>query len=880
MSVDNEGGVLLSGLVNRTLDYRNGKFLPIANGQEVPGTIISLAETRDKQIWMGTSQEGLFTVTNGHLRQVPGIGPDEKINVLLPASNGGIWIGTDQGMFFSDRSGLARTSLSASVSRSQIVSMAKDQDRNLWIGTDHGLIRITSSLQVAPLQTGQDFDPQVNAVFEDRDGDIWYGGPRGIQRLRDAAFTPYTSIQGLPPANNGPIYADSAGMTWFAPASGGLYWLDRGQVRHMAKSDLDKDVIYSIDGGDDELWIGRQRGGLTMLSRKGGSFIERTYTQAEGLAQNSIYSVRRCRDGTVWAGTVSAGVSQIRNGVITNYSTASGLSSNTISSTVEGHDGTVWLGTSNGLDAFRDGRWTNRLASDGLPSSHVMTIFEDSKHVLWIATLGGLTSLASGKIVEPHNLPDVLREQIFGIAEDHTGSLWITTSDHVLQVDRDRLFSGALDPSDIRSYGISDGLPGVEGVQRDRSVVADSSGRVWVSLDRGIAVADPKLTPTLIIPVSARIDSISSGGAQINFKDLSNIALASKNVTFTFASTNLSTPARIWFRYKLDGSDATWSQIVANRQVTYSNLSPGTYLFHVMASNSAGLWNGQETSVQFSIKPAFWQTWWFLLSSLSLCLLAVYMLYMIRIRQLASQMDRLFQERLAERTRIAQDLHDTLLQSFQGLMFRFQAVEEMLPNRPDEARQIIAGALDLADQALMEGRDAIKDIRSSPNANQDLAKAMDALLLEVKEETDVGERASPECSVTEAGRSQGVKAVVFGEVLRIAREAMRNAFRHANARQIEVEITYGQPEFRLRLRDDGIGIDPDILKRGRRAGHWGLVGMEERAKRFGGRLEVWSKLGVGTEVELRIPGHIAYQEPAARGMFRLLQRKGTQSNGR
>jgi ligand-binding sensor domain-containing protein len=118
----------------------------------------------------------------------------------------------------------------------------------------------------------------------------------------------------------------------------------------MAKSDLDKDVIYSIDGGDDELWIGRQRGGLTMLSRKGGSFIERTYTQAEGLAQNSIYSVRRCRDGTVWAGTVSAGVSQIRNGVITNYSTASGLSSNTISSTVEGHDGTVWLGTSNGLD--------------------------------------------------------------------------------------------------------------------------------------------------------------------------------------------------------------------------------------------------------------------------------------------------------------------------------------------------------------------------------------------------------------------------------------------------------------------------------------------------------------------------------------------------
>jgi ligand-binding sensor domain-containing protein len=229
-------------------------------------------------------------------------------------------------------------------------------------------------------------------------------------------FTTYSTAQGVPTENNGPVYVDGEGRTWFAPISGGLYWLKDGRVERIAIAGLENDVVYSISGGDGELWIGRQHGGLTVLTKAGNSFAARTYTQADGLAQNSVYSVHRNRDGTVWAGTVSAGASRFSGGKFTNYSIANGLASNSVNSIVEGYDGTMWLATPSGLVSFSGERWANHSASDGLPSPDVRSIFEDSKQVLWIATSGGLAYLRSNHIGGPRTLPEPLREEIFGIA--------------------------------------------------------------------------------------------------------------------------------------------------------------------------------------------------------------------------------------------------------------------------------------------------------------------------------------------------------------------------------------------------------------------------------------------------------------------------------
>jgi ligand-binding sensor domain-containing protein/signal transduction histidine kinase len=878
MSPDNEGGLLLSGLGSRTLRYDGGTIVTIADSTEMAGTVISLGRTRDQRVWIGTRDDGLFRVDGGRVVHVSMDFANLKINALTPAKDGGIWIGTDRGIKYLDRSGILVRRVPASFDHLQIFSMVLDHDANLWAGTDQGLLRINRNGVASIDQWNKALDQEATAVYEDRDGDLWVGDSQGLERLRDGTFTTYSTADGLPPKNNGPIYTDSDGRTWFAPVSGGLYWLKDGHVSHVSIAGLDNDVIYSISGGGGEIWVGRQRGGITVLRKSGEPFATRTYSVTDGLAQNSVFAVHRDRDGSVWAGTLSAGVSRLKNGVFRSYSTDDGLPSNAINSIVEASDGTIWLATPSGLCSFANGHWLTRNTQDGLPSVDIRSIFEDSNHVLWIATSNGLAFLASGRIGVPHFLPESLREQIFGITEDGLGHLWFATSDHVIQVSRDQLLHGPMTESDVQSFGTEDGLDWIEGVRRDRSLVADSLGRVWISLNHGLAEADPKLTQSSAIPVSVRMESMASDGLEIKLGDSPKVPAGNHSITFTFAGTCLSAPERIRFRYKLEGADQGWSDPVDLKQVIYSNLGPGTYRFHVVASNNLGLWNGPETSVSFLIDRTFWQTLWFRVSCLMAFVLMTLAFYRLRMHQLAHRMDTLFQERLGERTRIAQELHDTLLQSFQGLMFRFQTVEEMLPNRPADAREALGAALNLADQALMESRDAIKDIRSSPSANRDLAKALNALMAEVGEEVNASNRDAPEFSVIVVGRPQSVGPVLRAEILRIAREAIRNSFRHAHAGRIETEIAYEEPLFRLRFRDDGRGIDPGVLERGKRAGHWGLVGMEERAKRVGGQLDVWSKVGAGTEVELRIPGQIAYEALPTRTFFQIFRRKAKQNH--
>jgi signal transduction histidine kinase len=284
------------------------------------------------------------------------------------------------------------------------------------------------------------------------------------------------------------------------------------------------------------------------------------------------------------------------------------------------------------------------------------------------------------------------------------------------------------------------------------------------------------------------------------------------------------------------------------------------------------LGSGAGTSIHCGIIPTDWHSWWFPVSDLLFFLLGAIASYRWHEHHLAHKFEVSLRERLEERNRIAREMHDRLLQGFQGLMFRFQTVEEMLPHRPTDARKALADALGLADQALMESRDAIKDALSAPDANVDLANILDALMVEMKEEFDSSDSKSVEFSVIVVGKPQIVDPVMRAEILRIAREAMRNAFRHSHARRIEIELTYGCPMFRLRLRDDGAGIDACALERERCAGHWGLLGMEQCAQSLGGQLDVWTKLRAGTEIELRIPEHIAYPPFATHRFFRLFRR--------
>jgi signal transduction histidine kinase len=291
-----------------------------------------------------------------------------------------------------------------------------------------------------------------------------------------------------------------------------------------------------------------------------------------------------------------------------------------------------------------------------------------------------------------------------------------------------------------------------------------------------------------------------------------------------------------------------------------------------MACNNSGVWNEAGASFDFSIDPAYYQTAWFKASCVAAFLGLLWALYRYRLHQVARE----FNARLDERTRIARELHDTLLQSFQGLMLRFQVAHDEIPAHAAEARKTLENALDHAAQAITEGRDAVQGLRSSTVETNDLARAIGSLGEELarREELagDESDSNRVESFVDVEGTPREVHPILRDEIYRIAGEALRNAFRHAQARRIEVTIWYGERQFRMRVRDDGMGIAPEVLDEQGRAGHWGLTGMRERAELIGGQLEIWSQQECGTQVELSIPASHAYGKSPAR-RFRLFAKK-------
>jgi signal transduction histidine kinase len=391
----------------------------------------------------------------------------------------------------------------------------------------------------------------------------------------------------------------------------------------------------------------------------------------------------------------------------------------------------------------------------------------------------------------------------------------------------------------------------VEGVKRHRSVVTDLAGRIWFSLDKGISVVEPARLRSDSTPAIAQIQAILAGGRPIGTRAGIHIPGGRQRITFQYAGLSLSVPERIRFRYRLEGFDREWSDPGAAREAVYTNLPPGPYRFRVMASNPDGVWSENEAAVALEVEPLFWQTWWFRLSVVLACATAILALYRLRLHNLTRQLGVRFEERLAERTRIAQELHDTLLQGFLSASMQLHVAVDCLP--PDStAKSSLARVLQLMSRVIEEGRNAVQGLRSSASGSFNLEQAFARVQDEVALQQDVDFR------VIVQGLPRPLRPLLRDEVYRIGREALVNAFRHSRAKSVEIELEYASSQLRILVRDDGCGIDPQLLYSGR-AGHWGLPGMRERAERIGAKFHVWSRPAAGTEIELSVPSHIAFQ---------------------
>jgi ligand-binding sensor domain-containing protein/signal transduction histidine kinase len=820
---------------------------------EPNSAVISMAETTDGTVWLGTRDRGLFSISQGTVLPSGQKLPSPKVNCLLALNQGELWIGTDSGLERLEGTGSAPAEVPLTLRHTPILSMLRDRDQNVWVGTAAGLVRVNTR-GVSVDNDAAPVNEPVTALFEDHEGNLWVGGTHGIQCLRDSAFLTY-SVAGLHSESSGAIYVDPGDRVWYAPIEGGLYWMQGEKGGSVTNDLLHQDVIYSIAGNKDELWVGRQQGGLSRLRSTGASFATKTYTEADGLAQNSVYTVHQNPDGTVWAGTVSAGISRLKDGQFATYTVADGLGANSVTSIEDGPNGAMWFGTSGGLTKLENGAWRNYTVHDGLPANNVTSLLRDATGILWIGTTSGLAFLSSGHISAAGAQREPLREPILGLADDPIGFLWVATSSHVLRIRREALLQGHLLDTDLHEYGLADGLRGTEGVKRDRSVVKDSQGNIWFSLNFGLSVVHPSRANTEPSPAIAHVETVSINGNPVSLQGPIRVPSTQRRIVIDYSALSLTAAGQLRFRYRLDGFDHGWSEPVITRQAVYTNLGPGSYRFRVAASTGSDLWRGSEASIPFKIEPAFWQAWWFQLSCLLSLLLLFWLIYRLRLHQMSRQLDMRVEERTNERTRIARELHDSLLQGFQGLVLHLQAAQHMLPAHPEDAKRALEMALDQGDQALADARSAVEDLRAPTVIADDLGQALAA----AGKELGAHDHAVQFRAIVE-GKPRNLDPLLRDEIYRFAREALRNAFNHARAHNIEVEITYGDLRFLLRIRDDGVGIALNVLGQGSRPGHWGLPGMRERAQSLGGQMEVWSESGAGTEIQLTIPASIAYEE--------------------
>ena len=642
LSKTRDGWLLFASELQGLIEYENGEARLLVEPGKLPSRPTAAAETADGIIWIGTREAGVFRLTGiSSAREAQRVtGPmNVRVNCLLPIGDSTLLIGTDKGLLSLHNGNLIRETL-PEVGKFKILALTKGQKGDVWIGTNGYVFkahakdidtegRINALDHIAIRGT-------VTALFEDRDGNLWIGEPETIERHRDAAFTTYLSTAGLPCRNCGAIYVDHQERVWFAPWDGGLFRLSHGRIEPVEVAGLKDDTVYSLAGAGDEIWVARKYGGLTRIGLQGDGLEASTYARQNGLAEDAVYSIYREPDGTIWAGTLNAGLSRFRDGQSHIFTTKDGLPSNTISAITGNGAGKIFVGTPNGLAELKNNHWTAYTAHDGLPPGTVESLFQDNADMLWIGTSRGISFLRSGEVHVPLGAPNALYGEILGLVESD-GWLWITTRDRVLRVRRAALLKREFAEGDYREFGVTEGLPSVAGVKRNRSVVLDDRGRIWFSLEQGISVLQPSAFDGPAFPVTIRMEGVLVDGRLIAPADHIRIPPGRHRLTFRYMGVNVSNPEAVRYRYRLDRVDSAWSEPTALREIDYTNIPPGPFRFQVTARNNSGVWNETGTFVDFSVAPAYYQTNWFRALCVVLFLALLWAVYQARVRQLRNQ---------------------------------------------------------------------------------------------------------------------------------------------------------------------------------------------------------------------------------------------------
>jgi ligand-binding sensor domain-containing protein/signal transduction histidine kinase len=861
--LEDRDGTLWVATENRVERFRAATQELIGAGIALPGTFLS-----------GPLQDGSGSIWISTKRGVLRLDPADPQNQLVSVTEGEFWLSEDTSgtiwmtrangstLPVNDRQMFVQTGMRTKAL--DVHTVLHDGQGNTWIGTGQGLVRLrAASPKEQKMETFAQSDglsaQSVWCLLEDREHSVWVGTENGLNRFRDEKVTTLTRHEKLASDGVHALVAGADGAIWASTPVG----IDRidGQHRDLYLHGISVSGLF-VDR-QNTLWAGTNRGVARMENGKWRYLPNPTDNQL-----TSVTVITQDDGNGVWLFDSHKGLYWWADGRLTDFSQEPLLKDKSIQAAQADASGRVWFGLYEGGVVVFDGtRFQAYSERDGLTGGSVNAVYIDDQSTVWIASERGLSRLDGRRFVTWNTANGLPGERVLWTLADSAGRLWLGYSTGVACISRPELDQAAKDPSHRVAYRFLDDGDGLKG-NPDRGwqspAVRASDGKLWLRTSEGVAVIDPRRLSINSVPPPVQVERLVADGAMIDTAQPIRLRPLTRDVEIDYTALSLAEPRKVLFRYKLEGFDSGWRDAGTRRQAFYTNLPPRAYRLRVLACNNDGVWNDSGAALDFTLLPAFYQTQSFLL----LCVLALTILswgaYRLRVWQVTTNLRERFEERLKERTRLAQELHDNLIQDVMGISLQIEVTDELVP-ADSPAKQSLERALRLCKSALDAGRRALNDLRSAPLSAGDLVKSFSQL------SDEFSGRAGAPVDVVVEGRERPLNAMAGNDVMQVARQAIANALQHANARKIHVLLSYGERFLQIQVQDNGCGIDEEALN-SPRPGHYGMAGMKERAERLGGSLSIRSVPHEGTEVNLSVPVHVVYQDSASASGSRLAQK--------
>ncbi len=809
-------------------------------------SVHAIMEDRAGRLWVGGS--GLYVLDGGSVRKIV-LAPSaaaNQIKSIFQSRDGTIWVGAYAGLYRLKDGKILHTPFDRDVE----ADICQDQTGNVWVGwVGGGLSRFYDGKfhtyhapEILPSNT-------VLSIFEDSERDLWVGTENGLLRLSDTGVSVLENRDGVSLANSSTIYEN---VSTIYQAPGGKLWIANGHLYQIKSWQLIpyrlapqvagvkvRTVFVSRNGA---LWLGT--GGQGVVAIRHG--VATQYTTRQGLINDFIRAFCQDRDGNLWIGT-DGGLSRWDGKHFKNFNTSNGLAYPSVRAIVQDDAGNVWVGTDGGLSLIRHGGFVHIPILKRLRGDKIWTIHNGRNEGLWLGTRDdGIYELKRGRLIHYTTRCGLPNDNIYQILQDWKGNFWFSSRAGIFQISLNSLAKGQGCKPGILAPTLYGNAETAEAGETDGGVQpagsSTRSGVLWFPTSRGAIRIEPEEVRWSRVP-RALIDRVVADGRNVPVTGRCRIAPGEGRLEIYYTAPSLRAPERVYFRYRLVGFDREWTSTPSRRVAYYTNLPPGQYRFRLIAYyNGAPAGESTEADFAFTWEAHFYRTAWFYL----LCGVCAGGLAWFGFRLHAAQTKARYAAVLSERSRLAREMHDTVIQGCVAVSTLLEAVSSLQPTPQGMARDLVDRARAQIRQTLHEARDAVWNLRYTTLEGDDLAAILTHLARQFSSQSGV--KIQTEISEASFPSDQRVK----NNLLLVAREALRNALTHARARNVLVRLALAKEGLTMEVKDDGCGFDVFSAGASER-GHYGILGMRERIEQLGGQLSLVSDRGKGTQVLVTLP---------------------------